>query len=438
MKKILLSFFLLPSFIFAQNYSLPQSIQDLLKRGTDKVLIIDVRTTEEYATGHLSEALNIPLEKIPSSVDPSWKIQSVAVYCKSGVRSAQAAHALREAGFIKVYDLGGISQYGTAQIKTPIDAVLACDSVIAKVGDRTFTGHQLQEVVEIKIRQNDKERYEILEKATKDWVEQILLEIEASVRNETIEQLLKSEIIDKLTQPDEKVLKDSLAQEQADQPVDPNYPEAQEFRRQELIIHLQEKQAVKLRDDFLNSLKIKYKATINLDSPVVTIGPGSLPCRGDANAPITIIMFADFQCPYCHETEKAIQELLASYPGKIKLFYRDFPLSSHPQALQASQAARAAAAQGKFWEYHDLLETVSDWNNVDYISLAKQLKLDTNAFSEEWDSPEIKALIDIDKKEGKEKGIDSSPTIFVNGHELNGEQSYLAIKEVIDQELTLK
>jgi len=87
----------------------------------------------------------------------------------------------------------------------------------------------------------------------------------------------------------------------------------------------------------------------------VQIRTGSNPMRGTANAPITIVMFSDYQCPYCAAAESSVEQVLAQYQGKIQLYYRDFPLSFHQYSQQAALASRCAGEQGRFWEYHDML-----------------------------------------------------------------------------------
>lgn len=148
--------------------------------------------------------------------------------------------------------------------------------------------------------------------------------------------------------------------------------------------------------------------------------------KGSAVAPITVTEFADFQCPACRGAHDILNQLLTAYPNDVKVVFRHFPLSGHPQAMLAAQAAEAAGAQGKFWEMHDkLYEQQSEWgdmtNNRDrdavialFISYAQQLNLDMNAFGQALDSNPYGTNITNDMSAGSASGVRGTPTFFVN------------------------
>lgn len=165
------------------------------------------------------------------------------------------------------------------------------------------------------------------------------------------------------------------------------------------------------------------------------------PSIGPADAPITIIEFSDFQCPYCQKWHEEVwKKLQAEYPTQIRLVYRDFPLYSiHPQAGPAANAAECANEQNKYWEYHDLLfsggQTLGEST---FTAYASQVNLDLNAFqtcmTENRYESEVRA--DFDYASGI--GIQSTPTFFLNGVALIGAQPYEVFKELIDLELAGK
>jgi protein-disulfide isomerase len=165
------------------------------------------------------------------------------------------------------------------------------------------------------------------------------------------------------------------------------------------------------------------------------------PSFGPADAPITIIEFSDFQCPYCQKWHAEVwQKLAAEYPSQIRLVYRDFPLYSiHPQAGPAANAAECANEQNKFWQYHDLLFSgTEELGEAAYLSYARQTGLDMTAFEQCLSENRFDAEITADFEYASGIGIQSTPTFFLNGIALIGAQPYEVFKEVIDLELAGK
>ncbi len=157
------------------------------------------------------------------------------------------------------------------------------------------------------------------------------------------------------------------------------------------------------------------------------------PVRGAVDAPVTIVEFSDYQCPFCARAEPAIEEVLKDYPGKVRLVYKQFPLTSiHPHALGAAYAAAAAQQQGKFWEMHDLLFANQRALAPEQLaSYAKQIGLDVDKFEKDMDSPEVKGLVQADMRLAQRVGIRGTPTIFVNGR-LVQNRSVEGLKQLID------
>ena len=175
---------------------------------------------------------------------------------------------------------------------------------------------------------------------------------------------------------------------------------------------------------------------------IVTVTPASLPnadglSLGDPNAAVTIDVFEDFQCPFCKQVQPTVHELLSRYRGKVKLVHKDLPLDSiHPQARQAAEAARCAYEQGKFWEYHDKLYANSPKASADDLkSYAKEVGLNTDSFDRCFTSRKYKALVQEDLNQGAQLGLNGTPTFFINGREISGNQSLSDFEAIIDEEL---
>ncbi len=166
----------------------------------------------------------------------------------------------------------------------------------------------------------------------------------------------------------------------------------------------------------------------SVQSPVST--------RGPANAPVTIIEFADFECPFCSKVAPVIGEVLSAYPDKVRFIFKHDPLSIHPHSFLAHEAALAAGAQGKFWEMHYLLfANQARLSRDDLIQYAGQLGLDLKGFRQALDSHLYRPLIETDSAEAKGLGVVSTPTFFINGKRLVGVQGLDVFKAAVGQVL---
>lgn len=154
-------------------------------------------------------------------------------------------------------------------------------------------------------------------------------------------------------------------------------------------------------------------------------------------APVTVDVFSDFQCPYCGQFARPVRELQSKgVEGfQTKVAFHNFPLSFHPYAQLAHQAALAAGEQGKFWEMHDLLfANQSALQRDNLLQYAKKLGLDMDRFRKDLDSDRIKQVIERDKAEGAKRGVSGTPTFFVNGKTYSGTKSYEQLKQLVQGE----
>ena len=144
---------------------------------------------------------------------------------------------------------------------------------------------------------------------------------------------------------------------------------------------------------------------------------GSSPVLGPKDAPITLVEFSDFQCPYCGLAQPTLKELEAKYKGKMKLVFKHFPLTQvHENAMSAALAAWSAQQQGKFFEYHDqLFKRQKDLQDSTLVAIAKEVKLDLNRFNKDRASAQAKAAIEKDMQLGILLNVQSTPTLILNG-----------------------
>jgi protein-disulfide isomerase len=172
------------------------------------------------------------------------------------------------------------------------------------------------------------------------------------------------------------------------------------------------------------------------DTTIYPVKPGDAPSKGPANAALTMIVFSDFQCPFCKRIEPTLAELQKHYGKKLRVVWKNYPLPFHPNAAPAAEAALAADAQGKFWPMHDKLFANSD--ALDRASLEKyagELGLDLARFKADLDAERYKARIEADTKEGTEVGVNGTPAVFINGRKIAGAYPLETFRAVADEEL---
>ena len=206
--------------------------------------------------------------------------------------------------------------------------------------------------------------------------------------------------------------------------------------------YLQSQKVEARKNEFIAGLRAKAKITTYLKSPQVhrsELDIARAPIRGPEKAPITIVKFEDFQCPYCKIVQPRFSELLKKYQGKVRLVHKDLPLEDlHSQARQAAEASRCASDQGKFWEYHDKLYEHSPKASTDDLrTYAKEVGLNLDGFESCFTSGKYRAAVQKDLREGAALGLTGTPVFFINGRELVGAQPIEAFTAIIDEELAL-
>jgi protein-disulfide isomerase len=171
---------------------------------------------------------------------------------------------------------------------------------------------------------------------------------------------------------------------------------------------------------------------------VFNIPVGNSYAKGPANAPVTIIEFSDFQCPFCAQAAGLVNQVLEAYPNDVRFVYKNYPLPFHKEAMPAAKAAIAAGKQGKFFEMHDkLFENYRTLNSEYYAKAAAELGLDVEKFKKDMEDPATQALVDEEMKQAREADVRGTPTIFINGKKPQG-RSFELYKGIIDAALKEK
>jgi protein-disulfide isomerase len=169
-----------------------------------------------------------------------------------------------------------------------------------------------------------------------------------------------------------------------------------------------------------------------LEDPVAIPVAGA-PETGPPNAPVTLVEFSDFQCPYCAAAVPQIEAVLKAYPTQVKLIFKQFPLEQHPQADLAATAALAAQKQGKFWQMHDAMYASQDnLSRASILAMAAHIGLNVKQMEEDMDSTAVRETVVRDVQDGAKAGVEGTPTLFINGQKYNGAINLSILKPILD------
>lgn len=328
----------------------------------------------------------------------------------------------------------------TPQPKWAPDVVLSPDATVATIKGVPITAAELDEAIGEELQRSSQEYVEKVHEMRQQTLESMiidkLLKTEAEEKGVTVEDLVNTEVVEKSQKPSEEELQsayDRFFKGRSDIP----FEEAKE----RLAQVLGQEQAAIRGAEYVSELKAKYEVETSLPEPpvqrveVAATGPS----KGPANAPVTIVEFSDFECPFCSRVNPSIDQVMKEYDGKVRVVFRNYPLPMHAQAPKAGEAALCADDQGKFWEMHDrLFEHQQELSVADLKNHAKALGLDQTKFDECLDSGAKAAQVAQDMAEGQAAGVNGTPAFFINGRLLSGAQPFSEFKKIIDAELAGK
>ena len=276
------------------------------------------------------------------------------------------------------------------------------------------------------------QEYEVKSRALENLIRLKLVEAEAKNLGIPAEKLLEREADSKIADPtDGEVEAYSLGQSQSGARM--------EGVKEQYRTALKRMRVQKARQAYADSLRAKTEVVIHLRPPSVQVAYDPDRVRGDPKAPVTIVEFSDFQCPYCKNSQTTLKNILTKYSGRVKLAFLDFPLREiHPQAQTAAEAARCAGEQGKFWQFHDaLFADQSKLKESDLAAQARTLGLNEKSFQTCLASGSYKPKVEADLQEGSKVGVAGTPGFFINGVFLSGAQPQAEFEKIIDNQLAL-
>lgn len=308
---------------------------------------------------------------------------------------------------------------GSTETKTPI----------ATVSGQPIYEDDLASTTRAQLLPLERQAYEIKKKALDSFIDQKIVEAAAKKKNLTPEELVRQEVDAKVPEPTEGEIQGYYLalRERVNRPLDDVRDQLQQVLKQAKI-----QQA---RQDFVKTLRNSTDVAVFLAPPKVQVASDPKRMRGNPSAPVMIVEFSDYQCPYCRQAETTVKDLLKKYGDKVSLSYRDFPLNNHPHARLAAEASRCAGEQGKFWEYHDQLFSASDLQRPALVEYARSLKLDAKQFESCIDGGKYKAEVERDLQDGMQAGVSGTPGFFINGVAISGAQPPAAFIRLIESEL---
>ena len=344
------------------------------------------------------------------NLNRNWLLLAAAVLCMAGCASASS-------------DAGAPAKGGSS----------AANPVVVRIGDEALTLEQVDEKGRTLGIKPYQDLYEHRRQTIEQMVAENLMDREAKKRGITRDELLKQEVNDKaaaVTDADVSTFYEQNKPSMGGRELDDDL-------RVQIRTFLGQQKQMLARQDFLKRLRADTPVKITLDAPRVelVVAPTE-PAKGPANAPVTIVEYSDFQCPFCARVGPTLERIAQTYPDKVRIVFRDFPLGMHPEAQPAAEAAKCAHEQGQFWPYHDkLFASQKDLGGDSYKKFAEQLGLDTAKFAACFDGGRYRQDVMLLARGGQQAGVSGTPAFFINGRFLSGAIPFERFQAVIDEEL---
>jgi protein-disulfide isomerase len=304
---------------------------------------------------------------------------------------------------------------------------------VAVVAGDAITAAEFEELAATKLFAVRTQEYNQKRALLEDVIDKRLLEKEGKARGISADELLRVEVDAKVAAVTEAEQREYYEKNKARAG---NTPEAEALKQIENGLRQQRMRERQLA--YLKELRDKAGVRILLDPPRVAVSLGDDPVKGPATAPITIVEFSDFQCPYCSRVNPTLKQVEDKYGDKLRVIFRDFPLVQiHKDASKAAEAGACANDQGKFWEMHDKLFADQSKLQVEGLKqTATQIAgLDAAAFNQCLDSGKYATEWQKDVEDGTSYGVTGTPAFFINGRLLSGAQPFEAFTTLIDEEL---
>jgi len=312
-----------------------------------------------------------------------------------------------------------------------LPALAAAQQPVALVGDVPVTAADLDAFAKDRLTRLRNEEYTIRRQALDEYIARMLIEKEAARRGVTVAALTRTEIDAKVTPvtDDQK-----RAVYESSRSRFGGMSETQALAQIET--NLKQGRLADARRLFVGELRARAGVKILLSAPRTNVDAGRGPSKGSPTAPVTIVEFSDFQCPFCRQVVDTLTRIEERYGDSIRFVFRDFPLPMHPDAPKAAEAAACAHEQGQFWAMHDkLFAAQSNLKVPDLKRTARDLGLNGDAFDRCVDSGKFESQWQQNRSEGQKYGVSATPTFFINGRMVTGALPYQQFSAIVEEEL---
>ena len=303
------------------------------------------------------------------------------------------------------------------------------DPVLVEIGGTKITLSQFEQKEPNALFQAKNTFYDSEKKAVDKFVDTYVLEKQAEKEKMTVDELLQKHV-DALLPPDPS--------EDALRVFYEGIPKVQapfEDLRPRIVETIRQTRKDKAKAAYIKSLRDEMNVAIVMGAPRAPVSLKDTPIRGAANAPVMIIEFADYECPYCQQITATLDKVAADYNGKVALAYKDTPLPMHSHAQKAAEAAHCAGVQGKYWEYHDVLFQNKQLETTALKETARKLNLNGDAFDKCLESGETSSIVKTQIAEAASYNVQGTPSFLINGRFFEGVLSYDQLRTAIEEEL---
>jgi protein-disulfide isomerase len=309
---------------------------------------------------------------------------------------------------------------------------------LVEIDGQALSNDEIERPVALQVYQLETRAHALRRKAVNDAVTRHLLAREAARRGLTLEALLAQEVDAKVTPPTAQEVAAVVAARIKGKPLQ---GEALEHLRASVETTMKAERRAAQHERYVQSLRSQARIVVNLpDEPALrmTIPTAGEPALGPEDAPVTLVEFGDFQCPFCRTAQRTLKALKERYGDTLRIVHRDFPIDTrHRAARRAAEAARCAGEQNAYWPFHDALyQTQLTGADAELTAIAARLQLDTAALTACLDSKRHVTTVQRGVVDGKALGVSVTPTFFVNGRPLVGAIPLEEFQAAIDRELT--
>lgn len=303
--------------------------------------------------------------------------------------------------------------------------------ILATIDGEAITEQDIEDKVARELSQIRQDLYQARKSGVDQLIDEKLLGLEAKRQGVSVDEFLKKEVRDKIKVSD-KEIKD-FYEERKQRFGDKSFDEVKGL----IGGFVEQQKFAEGQNELLAKLRKKANIKFHIEPPRMEVATGDYPAIGPESAPVTIVEFSDYQCPFCGRSRATVNQILDTYGKKVRYVFRDFPLSFHQDAFKAHEAAHCAGEQGKYWEYNRKLFNSQRELKVDDLNkYARELKLNAQSFTDCLDSGKYRQKVQESLNYGQSVGVSGTPAFFVNGRLISGARPFTSFQEVIDDELS--